>query len=182
MQANIRALSWLLKAVYEWLNDDLTGLNSQHAELCDHIKTWGVQKWFYFVKCITIIPFVCLFTDGRHDCFSSSLCHKDTYCVLNLLQRWLTLPICFPLSLIPSLSFLHSSLIFLHLLCFSCFMYSFSCSQYLSRSLSAGWVHVHEEGKPHACSARWCLLLRYPPCEGINTHTATHLFLYICFY
>lgn len=45
----------------------------------------------------------------------------------------------------------------------------------LSLSLSAGCVHVCEEGKPHACSARWCLLLRYPPCEGL-THTLARSF------
>lgn len=51
----------------------------------------------------------------------------------------------------------------------------------LSLSLSAGCVHVCEEGKPHACSARWCLLLRYPPCEGL-THTHSHAVSRLCMF
>lgn len=43
----------------------------------------------------------------------------------------------------------------------------------LCLSFSAGSVDVREKGKPHACSARWCLL-RYPRFTCMHAHTHTH--------
>lgn len=49
-------------------------------------------------------------------------------------------------------------------------LFSFYPSFLLCLSFSAGSVDVREKGKPHACSARWCLL-RYPPFSHTHTHT-----------
>ncbi len=113
-------------------------------------------------------------------------CNKAAYCALNLQKHWLTPSICSLLSLLSFFASIHPSfsplvLSLLHpLVCLFFPLWLLSIS--LSLSLSAGYVHVSEKGKPHACSARWCLLLRYLPRRGLNTHTYTHEYLYICFY
>lgn len=49
-------------------------------------------------------------------------------------------------------------------------------SSLLCLSFSAGSVDVREKGKPHACSARWCLL-RYPRFTCMHAHTHTLILL-----